>query len=64
MTRRKQVFGQGQDEIARLNHLLRLDHTLLGGVLFGLEGHLVEVQARALEVLRRSVPWREAVDIS
>lgn len=64
MTRRKQVFGQGQDEIARLNHLLRLDHTLLGGVLFGLEGHLVEVQARALEVLRRSIPWREAVNIS
>jgi hypothetical protein len=28
------------------------DHTLNGGILFGLEGYVIEIQARAMEVLR------------
>lgn len=44
--------------------LLRRNHTLYGGVLYGLEGHLVEVQARAVELSRRAIPWRAAVTIS
>ena len=32
-------------------HLLKRDHTLNGGILFGLEGHVIELQARAIEVL-------------
>lgn len=40
------------------------DHTLNGAILFGLEGYTIEVQARAMERLRKAVPWREAVRIS
>lgn len=35
-----------------LNELLTRDHTLNGAILFGLDGHVVEMQARAMEVLR------------
>lgn len=35
-----------------LNDLLTRDHTLNGAILFGLDGHIVEMQARAMEVLR------------
>jgi len=44
--------------------LLRRNHTLYGGVLFGLDGYLVELQARAVELSRRPIPWRSAVTIS
>lgn len=37
--------------------LLRRDHTLNGGILFGLDGFIVEIQARAMEVLKKPVPW-------
>jgi len=47
-----------------LQELLRRDHTLNGGILFGLEGHIIEIQARAMEVLSRPTPWRGAVGIS
>ncbi len=33
--------------------LLKRDHTIRGGVLVGIEGHIVEVQARATKVLKR-----------
>jgi hypothetical protein len=36
----------------RLHELLRRDHTLHGGILVGLDGCLIEIQARALHVLR------------
>jgi magnesium chelatase family protein len=42
---------------AELNDLLRRDHTLNGGILVGLDGHVVEVQARAVEVLRKPGSW-------
>lgn len=35
-----------------LNELLTRDRTLNGAILFGLDGHVVEMQARAMEILR------------
>lgn len=47
-----------------LKELLLRDHTLLGGLLFGIEGHSVEVQARATGVLKRPDSWRGAASIA
>lgn len=41
-----------------LEELLRRDHTLYGAVLFGLDGRMVELQARAIEVLSRPSTWQ------
>lgn len=49
---------------AQLNDLLKRDHSLNGGILFGLEGRLVEIQARAVNLLDKPQPWQFAVDIS
>ncbi len=48
----------------QLKDLLKRDHTLNGGILFGLDGHIIEIQARAMEVLRTPHPWREVTNIS
>src|SRR5437763_186343 len=40
--------------------LLSKDHTLNGGILFGLEGYIVEIQARAMSVLKKPTSWRTA----
>lgn len=37
-----------------LEDLLKRDHTLNGGVLFGLEGHIIEIQARAVAIQKQS----------
>lgn len=47
-----------------LEELLPRNHTLNGGMLFGLDGYIVEVQARAMEVLREPAPWRNVTSIS
>lgn len=47
-----------------LKALVRLDHTLNGAVLFGLDGQRIELQARAMEVLPRPGSWRSCVSIS
>jgi magnesium chelatase family protein len=47
-----------------LKNLLKLDHTLYGGILFGLDGYVIEVQARAMEVLTKPCPWTAVTDIS
>ena len=47
-----------------LDPLLRLDHTLNGGILYGIDGYVVEIQARATQVLRRPCSWRDAVRVS
>jgi magnesium chelatase family protein len=47
-----------------LNDLLKHDHTLNGGILFGLDGYIIEIQARAMSVLRRSESFASAVRIS
>jgi magnesium chelatase family protein len=44
--------------------LLKLDHTLNGGVLVGLDGHFIEIQARATEVLQTPAPLTEAASIT
>ena len=48
----------------RLEQLLDRDHTLNGGILFGLDGYIVEVQARAMEVLDEPVPWPGATSVT
>lgn len=47
-----------------LAHLLRLDHTLNGGILFGLDGHIIEIQARATEVIDKARPIPRATTIT
>jgi len=47
-----------------LRELLKRDHSLNGGVLIGLDGHIIELQARAMEVLRKPCPWRQAVTVT
>ncbi|OYV83349.1 MAG: hypothetical protein B7Z73_16090 [Planctomycetia bacterium 21-64-5] len=47
-----------------LNELLTRDHTLNGAILFGLDGYVVEMQARAMEVLRGSLPLTHVTKIS
>ena len=44
-----------------LNDLLTRDHTLNGAILFGLDGHIVEMQARAMEVLREPRSIRNVI---
>jgi hypothetical protein len=51
-------------EQRKLDELLSRDHTLNGAILFGLDGHIVEMQARAMEVLPRRVPLAVATKIS
>ena len=34
-----------------LGLLLKRDHTLLGGVLHGIDGYIIELQARATEIV-------------
>ena len=45
-----------------LNELLTRDHTLNGAILFGLDGHVVEMQARAMDVLPAHWRCRGAFD--
>ena len=48
----------------KLTALLKNDHTLFGGVLIGLDGHVIEIQARATGILKRPQPWRTAVSVT
>ena len=52
------------DAERRLKNMLALDHSLNGGILFGLDGYFIEVQARAMEVLRGPTPWVSATDVA
>lgn len=49
---------------SELDILLKRDHTLYGGVLLGLEGYVIELQARAVEVIGHPLSWRSAVKIT
>jgi hypothetical protein len=44
--------------------LLTRDHSLNGGILFGLEGYTTKIQARAMKVSSKPEAWRSAVWIS
>ena len=47
-----------------LDELLRRNHSLNGGILVGLDGYVIEVQARAMQVLKKPTQWRAVTDIS
>jgi magnesium chelatase family protein len=47
-----------------LNELLRRNHTLNGGILVGLDGYVIEVQARAIEILKKPGKWGSITSIS
>ncbi|MBI1309855.1 YifB family Mg chelatase-like AAA ATPase [bacterium] len=47
-----------------LKELLKRDHSLNGGVLFGLDGYIIECQARAMELLRKPQPVTSVVQVS
>jgi magnesium chelatase family protein len=47
-----------------VRQLLQRDHNLLGAVLFGLDGFIVEIQARAIEVLGKPGPIANVTRIS
>lgn len=49
---------------ADLSHLLQRDHSLACGLLYGLRGYVVELQARAVRVLPAPASWPQAVDIT
>ncbi len=51
-------------ETKDIEKLLKRDHTLYGGVLLGLDGRIVEIQSRALEVLKYSASWSDAVRVT
>ena len=46
-----------------LNGLLERDHALKGAVLYGLDGHCVDINARALVIRPEPISWRAAVSI-
>lgn len=48
----------------QFSHLLKLDHTLNGAILLGLEGHVIEIQARATEVLSKPTSLAKATSIT
>jgi hypothetical protein len=48
----------------QLVRLLDRSHTLNGAVLLGLEGLMIEIQARAMNVDEDGLSWRKAVKIS
>ncbi|MGN6547043.1 MAG: YifB family Mg chelatase-like AAA ATPase [Aureliella sp.] len=48
----------------QFSHLLKLDHTLNGAILLGLEGHVIEIQARATEVLSKPTSLARATSIT
>lgn len=53
-----------KSEQINLKELLRRDHTLNGGILVGLDGHIIEVQARAVQVLETPCAWARATCLS
>ena len=48
----------------QLVRLLDRSHTLNGAVLLGLEGLMIEIPARAINVDEDGLSWRKAVKIS
>ncbi len=49
---------------SQLQNLLKRDNTLVGGVVVGLDGHHIEIQARAVSVARTALTWSSATTIS
>jgi magnesium chelatase family protein len=58
-------MAESKQEVARLQQLLKRDHSLTGAVLYGIDGRLIELQARAVEVFKGgSKSWARATTIS
>jgi len=57
-------MARKRNDNQHLEQLLSRNHTLNGGILYGLDGYIIEIQARAIEVLHSEVPWSSAVRIS
>lgn len=55
---------KAQDRERKFGELLKRDHTLNGGVLVGLDGHFIEIQARATEVLSSPAPLTQVATIT
>jgi magnesium chelatase family protein len=55
---------RSREQNALLNDLLKRDHSLNGGILFGLDGYVIEIQARAMEILRSPHPWTSVTNVS
>jgi len=49
---------------SQLRENLIKDHSLYAGILFGLDGHTIQLQARAMSVLKTPRSWRDCVKIS
>ncbi|MEW4528270.1 YifB family Mg chelatase-like AAA ATPase [Maioricimonas sp. JC845] len=47
-----------------LKKLLKCDHTLNGGILFGVDGYVIEIQARATKALNSPIGWSSSARIS
>ena len=67
------TIGEGGQKVAakrtparqrELNDLLTRDRTLNEAILFGLDGHIVEMQARTMQVLREPLPLARVTKIS
>ncbi|QDV76687.1 YifB family Mg chelatase-like AAA ATPase [Botrimarina mediterranea] len=56
--------SRNRSQQTRLEELLRCDHSLNGGILVGLDGFVIEVQARAIEVLPGPISWAASTRIS
>ena len=48
----------------KYGHFLQREHTLLGGILVGIDGHLIEIQARAMAVTKEPHSVTECVSIT
>lgn len=59
MTKKRTVAEEN-----RLAGLLKRDHTLHGGILYGIDGYLIEIQARAVSVRREPCPWDSCAKIT
>lgn len=55
---------RSEQELSQLQKLLTRDNSLNGAILFGLDGYIIEIQARAMAVLREPSSWRSATKIS
>ena len=55
---------QSRSRKAELQDLLKRNHTTYGGILYGLDGFLIEIQARATRVLSGKCPWRGVTTVS
>lgn len=52
------------EDPTELEDLVSRDHSLNGGILFGIDGYVIELQARAMKVRRNPISWRVATSVT